>query len=54
MPLQVVATDGGLMPNGLAVTSMHHAGSERYELVIDFSKPPEATKPVSSWSRATS
>ena len=38
MPLQVVATDGGLMPKGVAVTSFRHGGAERYEVVIDFSK----------------
>jgi len=46
MPLQVVATDGGLMPQGVAVTSMRHAGAERYEIVIDFSKVPLATKRI--------
>ena len=43
MPLQVVATDGGLMPKGVAVTSMRHGGAERYEFVIDFSKAPAST-----------
>jgi FtsP/CotA-like multicopper oxidase with cupredoxin domain len=46
MPLQVVATDGGLMPQGVAVTSMRHGGAERYEVVIDFSKVPAGTKRV--------
>ena len=46
MPLQVVATDGGLMPQGVAVTSMRHAGAERYEIVIDFSKVPASTKRI--------
>jgi FtsP/CotA-like multicopper oxidase with cupredoxin domain len=46
MPLQVVATDGGLMPKGVAVTSMRHAGAERYEIVIDFSKVPATTKRI--------
>jgi len=40
MPLQVVATDGGLMPKGVAVQSMRHGGAERYEVVIDFSRYP--------------
>jgi FtsP/CotA-like multicopper oxidase with cupredoxin domain len=46
MPLQVVATDGGLMPKGVAVTSMRHGGAERYEVVIDFSKVPTGTKRI--------
>ena len=46
MPLQVVATDGGLMPQGVAVTTMRHGGAERYEVVIDFSKVPKSTKRI--------
>jgi len=46
VPLQVVATDGGLMPKGVAVSSMRHAGAERYEVVVDFSKVPASTKRV--------
>jgi spore coat protein A, manganese oxidase len=46
MPLQVVATDGGLMPKGVAVSSMRHAGAERYEIVIDFSKVPASTRRI--------
>ncbi len=46
MPLQVVATDGGVMPRGVAVTTMRHAGAERYEVVIDFSKVPRSTKRI--------
>ena len=46
MPLQVVATDGGLMPKGVAVKSMRHAGAERYEVVIDFSRAPAGTKRI--------
>jgi len=46
MPLQVVATDGGLMPKGVAVSSMRHGGAERYEVVIDFSKVPAGTTRV--------
>jgi FtsP/CotA-like multicopper oxidase with cupredoxin domain len=34
----VVATDGGLMPVARQVTSWRHAGAERYEILIDFSK----------------
>ena len=44
MPLQVVATDGGLMPKGVALTSFRHAGAERYEVVIDFSKVAAGTR----------
>ena len=46
MPLQVVATDGGVMPKGVAVQSMRHLGGERYEVVIDFGKVPAATKRI--------
>lgn len=46
MPLQVVATDGGLMPKGVAVTSMRHGVAERYEIVIDFSKVPAGTRRI--------
>ncbi|WP_230977551.1 multicopper oxidase family protein [Georgenia yuyongxinii] len=34
----VVATDGGLLPVAKQVTSWRHAGAERYEVLIDFSK----------------
>ena len=44
LPLQVVATDGGLMPRGVALSSFRHAGSERYEVVVDFSKVPVGTR----------
>jgi FtsP/CotA-like multicopper oxidase with cupredoxin domain len=44
MPLQVVATDGGLMPKGVAVSSFRHGGAERYEVVIDFSKVAVGTR----------
>ena len=44
MPLQVVATDGGLMPKGVAVSSFRHGGAERYEVVIDFSKVAAGTR----------
>jgi spore coat protein A len=46
MPLQVVATDGGLMPQGVAVQSMRHGVAERYEVVIDFAKVPAGTKRI--------
>ncbi|WP_246131305.1 multicopper oxidase family protein [Cellulomonas aerilata] len=42
-PLNVVATDGGLMPRTQPVTSYRHAGAERYEVLIDFSKYPVGT-----------
>ena len=44
MPLNVVATDGGLMPKGVAVSSFRHGGAERYEVVLDFSKIPVGTR----------
>ena len=37
-PLIMVATDGGLMPAAQSVTNYRHAGSERYEVLIDFRK----------------
>src|SRR4051795_1073507 len=46
MPLQIVATDGGLMPKGVALTSFRQGGAERYEVVIDFSKVPASTKRI--------
>jgi len=39
-PVTMVATDGGLMPAAQQVTSWRHAGAERYEILIDFSKYP--------------
>ena len=35
---QVIATDGGLMPAPVTVTSHRQLSGERYEIVIDFSK----------------
>jgi FtsP/CotA-like multicopper oxidase with cupredoxin domain len=46
MPMVVVANDGGLSPQGTAVGSYRHAGAERYEIVIDFSKVPAGTRRV--------
>src|SRR3712207_1036247 len=37
-PVTMVATDGGLMPTAQPVGSWRHAGAERYEILIDFSK----------------
>ena len=39
-PMAVIATDGGLMPAPQYVTSFRAASSERYEVIIDFSKHP--------------
>jgi FtsP/CotA-like multicopper oxidase with cupredoxin domain len=36
VPVHVVATDGGLVPQSQQVTSWRHAGAERYEIVVDF------------------
>lgn len=36
--MTMVATDGGLMPAAVPVTSWRHGGAERYEVLIDFSK----------------
>jgi spore coat protein A, manganese oxidase len=37
-PVTVVATDGGLMPQARQVDQWRHAGAERYEVLIDFSR----------------
>ena len=37
-PLTMVATDGGLMPVPVTLTSWRQGGAERYEVLIDFSK----------------
>jgi spore coat protein A, manganese oxidase len=37
-PVTVVATDGGLMPRSRQVDQWRHAGAERYEVLIDFSR----------------
>ena len=39
-PMAVIATDGGLMPAPQFVRSFRAASSERYEVIIDFSKYP--------------
>jgi spore coat protein A, manganese oxidase len=39
-PMAVIATDGGLMPAPQFVKSFRAASSERYEVIIDFSKYP--------------
>ncbi len=38
VPYQVIATDGGLMPAPMTISSHRQLGGERYEIVIDFSK----------------
>jgi FtsP/CotA-like multicopper oxidase with cupredoxin domain len=43
-PLTIVATDGGLMPQAVAVDNWRHAGAERYEVLIDFSKYKAGTR----------
>ena len=37
-PMVMVATDGGLMPKAQPLTEYKHAGAERYEFLIDFSR----------------
>ena len=39
-PMAIIATDGGLMPAPQYVRSFRAASSERYEVIIDFSKYP--------------
>ena len=43
-PVHFVATDGGLMPVSRPVTTWRHAGAERYEVLIDFSKYKPGTR----------
>jgi FtsP/CotA-like multicopper oxidase with cupredoxin domain len=43
-PMTIVATDGGLMPQAVDVANWRHAGSERYEVLIDFSKYRPGTR----------
>lgn len=42
--MTIVATDGGLVPQAIPVTSWRHGGAERYEVLIDFSKYPVGTR----------
>ena len=42
----VVATDGGLVPTGIAVDSFRQGPSERYEVVVDFSGAASTTRRV--------
>ena len=42
-PMVMVATDGGLMPQARPVVEYRHAGAERYEWLVDFSKYPVGT-----------
>jgi spore coat protein A, manganese oxidase len=37
-PVQIIATDGGLVPRPQTVTEWRHGGAERYEVVIDFAQ----------------
>ncbi|QWC85862.1 multicopper oxidase domain-containing protein [Nocardioidaceae bacterium] len=43
-PLQVIGTDGGLMPAPATVDRLPHAPGERYEVVIDFSRYPPGAR----------
>jgi len=45
-PMTVIATDGGLMPHPQTVISFRAASSERYEVVIDFSKYPKGRRVI--------
>jgi spore coat protein A len=45
-PMVMVATDGGLMPKARPVVEYRHAGAERYEFLVDFSKFPVGTSIV--------
>ncbi len=43
-PVTMVATDGGLMPRAQQVGEWRHAGAERYEFLVDFSKYAPGTR----------
>jgi spore coat protein A, manganese oxidase len=45
-PFTVIATDAGLMPHPVAVTTLRAGMAERYEIVIDFSKYPAGRRVV--------
>ena len=38
VPMTVIGTDGGLMPQPKVVSKFRHGMAERYEIIIDFSK----------------
>ena len=38
VPMTVIGTDGGLMPQPKVVSKLRHGMAERYEIIIDFSK----------------
>lgn len=44
VPVYMVATDGGLMPKSVPVTSWRHSTAERYEILVDFRNIPIGTK----------
>ena len=44
VPVYMIATDGGLMPKAMPVTSWRHGSAERYEFLMDFRNIPVGTK----------
>jgi spore coat protein A, manganese oxidase len=44
VPMTVIATDAGLMPQPQVVSEFRQGMAERYEVVIDFSKYPDNTR----------
>ena len=43
VPMTVIGTDGGLMPNPQVVSGFRHGNAERYEVVIDFAQYRDET-----------
>ncbi len=43
-PFHVIASDGGLLPAPVQVTSIYMVPGERYEIVVDFSRYPVGTQ----------
>ena len=44
VPMTMIGTDGGLMPQPVVIDEFLHGMAERYEVVIDFSKYPDNTR----------
>ena len=44
MPMQVIATDSGLVRSPIPVTAFRHGMAERYEIVLDFSRLAPGTR----------
>ena len=53
VPMTVIGTDGGLMPQPKVVSKFRHGMAERYEIIIDFSKYKGARITLKNRSRRT-